>query len=156
MAIAGLAALICNSTKSLSVAVSPRLRFRDCTIFWHAPVDELHSIENMRDRDVHFLLTSKIQGVQHTRSLTVSKVFPVGGKSGAEASSLLRACSVRSRGAVTVNGELLVEGTRKFVKGNLESRGVGQFFRLVGEPGAQAEERASRAQASDDRRSARV
>jgi hypothetical protein len=40
---------------------------------------------------------------------------------------------------VTVDSELLVEETRNASKAKIESRGVEQFFRLVGKPGAQAE-----------------
>jgi hypothetical protein len=36
----------------------------------------------------HFSLTAKIEGVQQDRSLTPSKVFPVGAASGAQAESL--------------------------------------------------------------------
>jgi len=54
----------------------------------HMPVDELHSIENKALKIANDFLTLFLDAVQHTRSLTVSKVFPVGGESGAQASSL--------------------------------------------------------------------
>jgi len=41
-------------------------------------VDALHLIENNAIKIAHFLLTSFLAGVKQTRSLTVSKVFPVG------------------------------------------------------------------------------
>jgi hypothetical protein len=68
-----------------------------CTKFRHPPVDELHSLENKRDKIAKKWLTYKIGVVKHTRSLTVSKVLPVGGKSGAEASSLFRARGARQQ-----------------------------------------------------------
>jgi hypothetical protein len=43
-----------------------------CTKSCHPPVDGLHSIENKSDADAYFLLTSKSEGVQLDRSLTVS------------------------------------------------------------------------------------
>jgi hypothetical protein len=52
------------------------------------PVDELHSIENKAHKIEIVFLTLFLDAVQHTRSLTVSKVFPIGGESGARASSL--------------------------------------------------------------------
>jgi hypothetical protein len=51
-------------------------------------VNALHSIENKSDKSAIFSLTKKIEGVQQDRSLTVSKVFPVGAASGAQAKSL--------------------------------------------------------------------
>lgn len=54
----------------------------------HRPVDELHSIENKALKISNVFLTLFLVAVQQTRSLTVSKVFPVGGESGAQASSL--------------------------------------------------------------------
>ena len=66
--------------------------------------------------------------------MTVFTVFPVGGKSGAEASSLLRARGARGRRAATVNSELLVEENERPVKGKMESRGVEREFRLVVSP----------------------
>jgi hypothetical protein len=52
------------------------------------PVEGLHSIDFSADRTAHFLLTVKMRGVKQTRSLTASKVFPVGAASGAQAESL--------------------------------------------------------------------
>jgi hypothetical protein len=54
----------------------------------HPPVNCLHSIENPTDKSAHFLLTKKIKSVKQTRSLTPSKVFPVGAASGARTESL--------------------------------------------------------------------
>jgi hypothetical protein len=54
----------------------------------HRPVDELHLIENKGDKISNDLLTLFLVAVQQPRSLTVSEVFPVGGESGAQASSL--------------------------------------------------------------------
>jgi len=54
----------------------------------HRPVDELHSIENKALKISNVFLTLFLVAVQQTRSLTVSKVFPVGGESGAQTSSL--------------------------------------------------------------------
>ncbi len=56
--------------------------------FMHGLVDELHSIENTADRVPPVCLTLFPVAVQQHRSLTVSQVFPVGGESGAQASSL--------------------------------------------------------------------
>jgi len=50
-------------------------------------VDELHSAENTALINRIVFLTLLLGAVKHTRSLTVSKVFPVGGESGAQASS---------------------------------------------------------------------
>ena len=58
-----------------------------CTKSCHPPVDAPHSIENKSDTSAIFLLTLKLEGVQQDRSLTVSKVFPVGAASGAQAES---------------------------------------------------------------------
>ena len=54
----------------------------------HTPVDELHLIENKGDKIANDFLTFFLVAVQQPRSLTVSKVFPVGGESGAQTSSL--------------------------------------------------------------------
>jgi hypothetical protein len=35
-----------------------------CTIFWHVPVDELHSIENKDDTGARFSLTVKTRSVK--------------------------------------------------------------------------------------------
>src|SRR5580704_437891 len=43
-----------------------------CTKCCHPPVDALHSTENEPDTGTHFSLTSKLEGVQQDRSLTVS------------------------------------------------------------------------------------
>ncbi len=56
-------------------------------LLWQRPVDELHWIENTALKNRIVFLTFFPVAVQHTRSLTVSKVFPVGGESGAQASS---------------------------------------------------------------------
>ena len=56
-------------------------------LFWQRPVNELHSIENTPLKNHIVCLTLFLVAVQHTRSLTGSKVFPVGGESGAQASS---------------------------------------------------------------------
>jgi hypothetical protein len=53
----------------------------------HSPVNELHSIEIKEHTNLFFLLTQKIEGVQHNCSLTVSEVFPVGAASGGQAKS---------------------------------------------------------------------
>jgi hypothetical protein len=58
-------------------------------------VDELHSTENKRDKVAKKELTYKM-GVVKTHSFFDSfSSFPVGSKSGAEASSLLRARGAR-------------------------------------------------------------
>ena len=57
-------------------------------LLWHPPVDELHSIENKAHKFSIVFLTLFQIAIEHTRSLTVSKVFPFGGESGAQASSL--------------------------------------------------------------------
>jgi len=57
-------------------------------VLWHPPVDELHSIENKGPKISNLFLTLSLVAVKQTRSLTVSKVFPVGGESGAQTSSL--------------------------------------------------------------------
>jgi hypothetical protein len=41
-------------------------------------VDELHFVENNGNKTAQLVLTSKFAGVKQTRSLAVSKVFPVG------------------------------------------------------------------------------
>jgi hypothetical protein len=56
-------------------------------LLWQRPVHELHWIENTALKNRNVCLTFFPLAVQHTRSLTVSKVFPVGGESGAQASS---------------------------------------------------------------------
>jgi hypothetical protein len=56
-------------------------------------VDELHSSENKGDRDEKILLTGKLQGVQHNRSLTVSKVFQLVASPGLKQVHRSRACS---------------------------------------------------------------
>ncbi len=55
---------------------------------WHTPVDDLQPIENKSHRFTIVCLTLLLATVKHTCSLTVSKVFPVGGESGAQTSSL--------------------------------------------------------------------
>ena len=60
-------------------------------------MDELHSIESKRDARAKKVLTYK-PGLLKTHSFFDSfEAFPVGGKSGAEASSLLRARGVRQQ-----------------------------------------------------------
>ena len=54
----------------------------------HRPVDGPHLIENKALKISNVFLTLFLVAVQQTRSLTVSKVFPVGGESGAQTSSL--------------------------------------------------------------------
>ena len=54
----------------------------------HRPVDGLHSIENKALKISNVFLTLFLVAVQQARSLTVSKVVPVGGESGAQTSSL--------------------------------------------------------------------
>jgi hypothetical protein len=61
---------------------------RSAPLLRHLPVDELHLIENKGDKISNDLLTLFLVAVQQPRSLTVSEVFPVGGESGAQASSL--------------------------------------------------------------------
>ncbi len=64
-------------------------RFRPpAPLLLQVPVDGLHSIENKSHKIVIVFLTLFPDAVKHTRSLTVSKVFPVGGESGAQTSSL--------------------------------------------------------------------
>ena len=57
---------------------------------------------------MHFSLTQKIEGVQQDRSLTASKVFPVGAASGAQAESLFRSRDLDG-GQVRVYSKALVE-----------------------------------------------
>jgi len=54
----------------------------------HGLVDGLHSIEKKADKVLPENLTLFAVAVQQPCSLTVSQVFPVGGESGAQASSL--------------------------------------------------------------------
>lgn len=71
------------------VLVAPPITFWSAPAQYsrHPPVDELHSIENRSLKEWIVFLTLLMGAVKHTRSLTVSKVFPVGGESGAQASS---------------------------------------------------------------------
>ena len=73
--------------KPASSLPSARNGFSTCTKTCHPPVDALHSIENKSDRSAIFSLTLNLESVQQDRSLTVSKVFPVGAASGAQAES---------------------------------------------------------------------
>jgi len=66
---------------------------RGCTISGHPPVDEPHFIENKDDKSLKKLLTGILQGVQHTRSLTVSKVFRLVTSPGPKQVHRSRACS---------------------------------------------------------------
>jgi hypothetical protein len=49
-------------------------------------VDELHSIENTRDKSARFSLTKNMGGVKTQSFFDISNVFPIGGASGARAS----------------------------------------------------------------------
>ena len=60
-------------------------------------MDELHSIENTGDKVAQKFLTSEIEGVKTLSFFDSFKVHLVGGESGTEASSLLRACSARQQ-----------------------------------------------------------
>jgi len=73
--------------KPASSLPSARNALLICTKSGHQPVDAPHPIENKSDRSAIFLLTLHSEGVQQDRSLTVSKVFPVGAASGAQAES---------------------------------------------------------------------
>jgi hypothetical protein len=53
----------------------------------HPPVDSLHLLEKKRDGRKLFRLTQKKESVKQNRSLTVSRVFPVGVESGGRARS---------------------------------------------------------------------
>jgi hypothetical protein len=75
-------------------------------------VDALHSIENKSDKGPHFSLTQQLEGVQQDRSLTVSKVFPVGAASGAQAVSLFALQNAERRQA-RVYSKALVEENAK-------------------------------------------
>ena len=69
-------------------AVRKRLFRGTAQIMRHPPVDGRHYAENKPLKTAIVFLTLFLDEVQHTRSLTVSKVFPVGGESGAQTSSL--------------------------------------------------------------------
>jgi hypothetical protein len=97
---------------------------RDCTVFGHPPVGELHFIENNGNKPAQFMLTWKTAGVKQTRSLAVPRFSRLAGESGAEANSLFRDCSATA-----------TEGTRRSmanrwlrkqetVKDKIGSRGV--------------------------------
>jgi hypothetical protein len=58
-----------------------------CTNSGHRLVERLHSTAPQAHRRDGFLLTLKIEGVKRDRSLTRSKVFPVGAASGTQARS---------------------------------------------------------------------
>src|ERR1017187_1428294 len=83
--------------KSRTRAHAIKSLFYSCTKFWQAPVDELHSIENTGDKVAQKFLTSEIEGVKTPSFFDSFEVHPVGGESGTEASSLLRACSARQQ-----------------------------------------------------------
>jgi hypothetical protein len=61
---------------------------------------------------LYFSLTQKIEGVQQDRSLTPSKVFPVGAASGAQAKSLSPPKG-RDGGQARVYSKALVEENEK-------------------------------------------
>jgi hypothetical protein len=72
----------------------------------------MHSIENKGDRNTKNVLTVISQGVQQTRSLTVSKVFRLVASPGPKQVHRSRACSAMANGGTaTVNSEPLVEKT---------------------------------------------
>ena len=85
---------------------------RSCTKSGHPPVDAVHSTENKRDKTAYFSLTLKIEGVQQDRSLTTSRVFPVGAASGAQAKSPSH-CANAEGGLVRVYSKALVEENEK-------------------------------------------
>jgi hypothetical protein len=77
-----------SALRVLFSAVRKHLFRSTAQIMRHPPVDGLHHIENKLLKTEIVFLTLFPHEVQHTRSLTVSKVFPVGGESGAQTSSL--------------------------------------------------------------------
>jgi expansin (peptidoglycan-binding protein) len=88
------------------------------------PVNQLHSVENTSDKTAIFSLTQKLKGVQQDRSLTVSKVFPVGAASGARAKSPAALQNAREgkQGSIAKRWS---RRTRNPVEGKIEFRGVG-------------------------------
>ena len=82
----------------------------------HAPVDGLQAAETREDAGCGFALTSFLAEVQHTRSLTVSNVFPVGGESGTQAESPRRSQDRSEEGEARVNSDPLVEANGKLLK----------------------------------------
>ncbi len=79
-------------------------------------MDGLQAAESREDASCCFALTSFLAGVQHTRSLTVSNVFPVGGESGARAESPRRPQGESEEGEARVNSDPLVEANGKLLK----------------------------------------
>jgi hypothetical protein len=64
--------------KSCVSVVAAPLRFLNCTISGHRPVDELHSIETKGDKSVRILLTFFSQGVKTNSFFDSFQGFPVG------------------------------------------------------------------------------
>jgi hypothetical protein len=100
----------------------------------HPPVDELHSMENKADRGAIVCLTLSLAAVKHTRSLTVSKVFPVGGESGAQASSLRPSAEWKS----SANPATAVAGDQGRRSRDVRAKALASPFRHGGAGGNQA------------------
>jgi hypothetical protein len=105
-------------------SVSRKITISSCTNSGHRPVDGLHSIENESDRSAYFLLTANLKGVQQDRSSTVSKVYPVGAASGAQAESPCH-CEMTREGKQGSIAKRWSRRTRSPVEGRIEFRGVG-------------------------------
>jgi hypothetical protein len=86
-----------------------------CTKSGHRPVHRLHSLENTCSYKPKLFIDSKNRSLyKHTRSLTTSKVFPVGAASGARAQSPSAHCKVGMEGGqARVYSKALVEENRK-------------------------------------------
>ena len=110
------------------------LGFQDCTKIWHAAVDELHSIENTRDKIAKNLLTFAVAGVK-THSFLDSFAVTLGRQGlKAEASSLRLLLRERTQKNHYGRQRLLADENARPVEGKTESRGVERSFRLVTSP----------------------
>ncbi|MDR3747748.1 MAG: hypothetical protein P4M04_06305 [Acidobacteriota bacterium] len=118
-------------------------RISHCTRFRHTPVDELHSIENTRDKVSLKSLTSKIEGVKtHSFFDNFAGFFRIGREAETESSPLQRALRREARRyydgserTAQLRGNNKVES----VEGETESRGVERIFRFSWEREGQAE-----------------
>jgi len=111
-----------------------KLDFQGCTKIRHAAVDELHSLENTRDKIAKKMLTSTVAGVKTHSFLDSFAVVPSRQRLKAEASSLRLLLRERTQKNHYGRQRLLAEEDAKPVEGKTESRGVERSFRLVTSP----------------------
>ncbi len=124
-----------QAAKNNAAIQSAKNRNPHCTRFRHPPVDELHLVENKPDKVAKKELTYKMLVVKtHSFFDSFQGFSRLAANPGLKRVHCSAPAAQGSRGAATVDSELLVEKNKRQVKGKSESRGVERLFRLVASP----------------------